>query len=125
MSVQPPVVLIIFNRPELTRQVFQAIRQVHPAQLFVIADGPRLDHPDDRALCTQARQITERVDWPCEVLRNYSDDNMGCGRRVASGLDWVFAQAEAAVILEDDTLPSASFSHFVRNCCNATAMTNA
>ena len=112
MSVQPPVVLIIFNRPELTRQVFQAIRQAQPAQLFVIADGPRLDHPDDRALCTQARQITERVDWPCDVLRNYSAGNLGCGRRVASGLDWVFAQAEAAVILEDDTLPSASFFPF-------------
>lgn len=42
---QTPVVLILFNRPDLTEIVFDAIAQVKPAQLLVIADGPR-DHEE-------------------------------------------------------------------------------
>jgi hypothetical protein len=55
------------------------------------------------------RIIDEGVDWPCEVLRNYSDTNLGCGRRVSSGLNWVFEQVDRAIILEDDCLPERSF----------------
>ena len=46
-SVKAPVVLIAFNRPDLTRRVFARIREVKPGQLFVICDGPRVDHPAD------------------------------------------------------------------------------
>jgi hypothetical protein len=53
--------------------------------------------------------VTEQVDWPCNVARNYADENMGCGQRVASGLTWVFNQVEEAVVLEDDTVPDLSF----------------
>jgi hypothetical protein len=109
-----PVVLIIFNRPEATRQVFAAIRAARPQQLFVIADAPRLggNHPDDRAKCAATRAIIETVDWDCAVFKNYADENMGCGLRVSSGLDWVFGQVESAIILEDDCLPDRTFFPF-------------
>ncbi len=107
-----PIVLMLFNRPALTAQVFAVIRQLQPRQLFLIADGPRATHPEDQARCAAARQIVAQIDWPCTVQQNYSACNLGCGRRVASGLDWVFAQVEAAIILEDDTLPDASFFAF-------------
>jgi hypothetical protein len=35
--------------------------------------------------------------------------NLGCGKRVAGGLDWVFSQEESAIVLEDDVLPDPSF----------------
>lgn len=38
-----PVCFIIFNRPDTTEKVFEAIRQVKPPMLLVIADGPRPD----------------------------------------------------------------------------------
>lgn len=109
---QTPIVLILFNRPELTAQVFAAIRQLRPERLFLIADGPRHTHPHDGVRCTDARQIVAQVDWPCSVQHNYSAQNLGCGHRVASGLDWVFSQVDAAIILEDDTLPDPSFFPF-------------
>ena len=52
------------------------------------------------------------IDWPCRVLRNYAENNLGCRSRVASGLDWVFQHAEEAIILEDDCLPDPSFFRF-------------
>lgn len=104
-----PIAFIIFNRPDATRQVFEAIRIARPQQLYVIADAPRSNHPDDIAKCAATRAIIEEVDWDCQVFKNYADLNMGCGLRVSSGLDWVFQQVESAIILEDDCLPDQSF----------------
>jgi hypothetical protein len=53
--------------------------------LFVIADGPRQHRDGEAALCAEAREITEHVDWDCEVMRNYADKNLGNYRRVPSG----------------------------------------
>lgn len=106
------VALIIFNRAETTQLVFNAIRQAKPAKLLVIADGPRATHPDDAARCAAARAVIEQVDWECEVLKNYSETNLGCGLRPATGISWVFEQVEEAIILEDDCLPHPSFFQF-------------
>jgi len=107
-----PVVIFIFNRPDLTRQVFAEIRNARPERLLIVADGPRPDHPEDIQYCAAARDIVEKVDWPCDVQKNYSQNNLGCERRVATGLDWVFEQAETAIILEDDCLPDPCFFRF-------------
>jgi hypothetical protein len=105
-------VLIIFNRPETTKQVVAAIVKAKPTKLLVVADGPRPGHPTDAAQCAATRAIIEQVDWPCEVLRHYSDVNLGCGRRPATGISWAFEQVEEAIILEDDCVPHATFFPF-------------
>ncbi len=106
-----PVIFIIFKRPEETALVFQEIRKVQPSKLFIVADGPR--NPDEKKLTDAARAIVEKVDWPCEVVKNYSEKNLGCRERVASGLDWTFDllpdDKDGAIILEDDCLPDQSF----------------
>lgn len=107
-----PVVLIIFNRPQTTRRVFEEIRSARPPRLFVICDGPRAGRPQEQRLVQEARAIIEDVDWPCEVVTNYSDVNLGCRDRVASGIDWVFSCEEEAIILEDDCVPEPSFFRF-------------
>lgn len=104
-----PVAFLIFNRPQFTARVFDAIARVEPSRLLVVGDGPRSDHPRDERLVREARAVIERVDWPCEVLTCYSDVNLGCKRRCTSGLDWVFSQVDEAIILEDDCLPEPTF----------------
>jgi hypothetical protein len=106
------VVLLIFNRPQLTERVFQEVASARPARLLVVGDGPRPDHPEDERLVREARAVIERVDWPCEVSTCYADANLGCGRRVASGLDWAFSLVEEAIILEDDCVPDPTFFPF-------------
>lgn len=104
-----PVALILFNRPDLVAAVFATIRAARPTRLFLIADGPRRDHPAEAELCAAARAVAEQVDWPCQVERIYAGENLGCNQRIVSGLDWLFAQVEEAIILEDDVLPEPSF----------------
>ena len=111
-GLSTPVAFIIFNRPEQTARVFAAIRAAKPSKLFVVADGPRAHIATDRGNCVAAREIIDRVDWPCEVVRRYAECNIGLRRNVSEGLDWVFGQTEHAIILEDDCLPDATFFPF-------------
>jgi hypothetical protein len=110
--VQTPVAFLIFNRPETTRRVFGEIARARPPRLLVVADGPRADVDGEAERCRAAREVIERVDWDCEVLTNYAESNMGCKRRVSSGLSWVFETVEEAIVLEDDCLPHPSFFPF-------------
>jgi hypothetical protein len=45
-------------------------------------------------------------------MTNLADENLGCRRRLSSGLDWVFDQCSEAIVLEDDCLPGSSFFTF-------------
>ncbi|HEX9639336.1 MAG TPA: glycosyltransferase family 2 protein [Acidobacteriota bacterium] len=83
---------------------------VKPRRLFIVADGPRNDA--DRGRCLAARAITDAIDWDCEVTRNYADRNLGCKRRMASGIEWVFGQCEQAIVLEDDAVADPCFFSF-------------
>lgn len=108
-ALDTPVVMIVFNRPDRAEQVFARVREVKPRRLIILADGAREGHEMDEALCEETRAIAGRVDWPCEVTREFSDGNLGCGGRVTTGLDRVFAEVNEAIILEDDCLPHTSF----------------
>jgi hypothetical protein len=107
--VRTAVVLILFRRPEQTARVFERIREARPERLFLIADGPRPGNEDDARECERARAVAERVDWACEVVRDFADQNLGLKRRIPSGLDRVFEVVEEAIILEDDCLPAPGF----------------
>lgn len=107
------VIYIFFNRPEVTRKTFAAIRAARPDRLYLIADGPRAGHPTDATRCREARALVEgMLDWPCEVTRDYSETNLGCGKRVSRGLTAAFAHLGEAIVLEDDVLPHPDFFAF-------------
>lgn len=111
-GLKAPIAFMIFNRPNTTAAVFAGIAKARPDKLLVVADGPVEDHPTDHEKCRQARAIIELVDWECEVHKNYSPVNLGCKRRVSSGLDWVFDTVGRAIILEDDVVPHPTFFRF-------------
>ncbi|MFY9985462.1 MAG: hypothetical protein WAK31_11930 [Chthoniobacterales bacterium] len=114
MQFQTPILLLLFNRPQLTARVFEAIRRQQPAKLYVAADGPRAEKPGEWTLCAETRQILKQVDWPCEVKTLLRDENLGCGRAVSEAIAWFFDQEEEGIILEDDCLPDQSFFPFCR-----------
>jgi hypothetical protein len=109
-----PVLFLIFNRPDTTARVFEAIRAAQPARLYVAADGPRCDRPGEAERCEQARRIATTVDWPCEVETRFHEANLGCREAVSSAIDWFFASEEEGIILEDDCVPASDFFPFCR-----------
>jgi len=111
-QLDTPVLFIIFNRPDTTARVFEAIRAAKPKMLFIAADGPRPNKPSDLESCAATRAIVENVDWDCDVRRDYSVKNLGCRYRPQSAISWAFSQSEHLIILEDDCLPDPSFFRF-------------
>lgn len=110
--LRTPVLLVIFNRPETTQLVFEAIRKAKPPRLYVAADGPRKNIESDVERCAEARKVIEAVDWDCEVKTLFQDENLNCGVGPSSAFTWFFEHEEEGIILEDDCLPSQSFFWF-------------
>lgn len=104
-----PVVLIAFNRPEVTRRSLAAVRSVQPSRLFVVADGPRPGRTDDERRCAEVREVLADIDWPCTVERRYAARNIGLEANVELGLDWVFSRVDRAIVLEDDCIAHPTF----------------
>jgi hypothetical protein len=89
------------------------LRHAQPSRLFIVSDGPRPDRPGEAEQVAEVRACVEAsVDWPCAVMKNYAEHNMGCDPRVVSGISWVFSIVDEAIILEDDCIPDPSFINF-------------
>ncbi|MBC7535649.1 MAG: nucleotide-diphospho-sugar transferase [Ferruginibacter sp.] len=108
-----PVLFLIFNRPDTTIQVFEQIRKIKPAFLYVAADGPRSTKPGESETCQQVRSLVlNGIDWDCKLITLIREENLGCGRAVSEAISWFFGQVEEGIILEDDTVPDLSFFRF-------------
>ena len=46
-ELKTAVLFIVFNRPDTTKQVFEAIRVAKPPRLYIAADGPRANYTGD------------------------------------------------------------------------------
>lgn len=104
-----PVLFIIFNRDDITCQVFNQLRLIRPKYLFVAADGPRPDRPEDAEKCLKTRNIIRQIDWDCELKTLFRDSNLGCRLAVSSAVTWFFENVTQGIILEDDCFPDLSF----------------
>ncbi len=113
-KLDTPVLFLIFDRPDSTQKVFERIRRVSPAELFIAADGPRPQDARMQKRCREARGVVRNVDWDCRVHRLYRDNNLGCRKAVSSAIGWFFDNVEEGIILEDDILPADSFFWFCR-----------
>ncbi|MEO1350762.1 MAG: glycosyltransferase family 2 protein [Cyanobacteria bacterium J06635_15] len=117
-QLHTPIAFFIYRRPDLTARVFEAIRQVRPSQLLIIADGPHPARPQEAQSCETTREVVRSIDWDCQVYTDFSPVNLGLAKRISSGLDWVFSQVDQAIILEDDCLPDPSFFLFCQALLN-------
>jgi hypothetical protein len=107
-----PVAILIFRRPSQTRKLIDSLRLVSPKKIYVIADGAREGVAGEAQLVDNARLEIAKIDWPTEIIRVYSDKNLGLRERTLTGLDFVFDRETDAIILEDDCIPSLSFFQF-------------
>lgn len=110
-TLKTPVLLLAFNRPELTNRVFDKIREVKPEKLYVAVDAPRENRKDDVENSLAVKKIVENVDWPCETHYLYQEKNLGCSRSGVTAWNWIFQHEDRMIFVEDDGLgcPEAFF----------------
>jgi hypothetical protein len=110
-KVKSPILFLIFNRPEETLAVFNAIRVAKPSRLYIAQDGPR-SKEGEANLCETTRKILLNVDWECELKTLIRSENLGCKIAVSEAITWFFKNEPEGIILEDDCLPSNDFFRF-------------
>ncbi len=111
-QVEIAVAIVFFNRDDSLKEVFERVRTAKPSKLFLIQDGARANREGEYEDILKCRKVFENIDWECEVYRNFSEENLGCGRRVSSGISWVFEHVDRAIILEDDCIIEPTFIPF-------------
>lgn len=112
-SMNTPLLLLAWRRPNTLRQVIDAIRPVAPTRLFVACDGPNPDRSGETEQVAATRALIDNeIDWPCSVEKLYSDVNQGCRLGVTRSLNWFFEHVEEGIVLEDDCLPHPDFFRY-------------
>ena len=114
MSFDIPILLIVFNRPDKTRNLFEIIKKVKPKKLYVSYDGPRANYPKDFIFCKEVKKIFEDINWDCQVKNKENEKNIGCKKNVVDSISWFFSEIDMGIILEDDCYPAKSFFKYCK-----------
>lgn len=113
-----PVLLICFNRPDYVMQMIDALRKCNVSKLFVFKDGPRPGKLDDYKASLEIEKQISNIDWECEVVTNFMQNNLGCGYGPYSAISWAFQYVDDLIILEDDCIPTTAFFTFCQEMLN-------
>lgn len=109
MNPEAPVLLITFNRPDTTIEVFKKIKEAKVKKLYFFNDAPRKNNFEDKEAREKIRKIVEMVDWDCELHTWFSEKNLGCGPGPSSAISWALNKEDRIIILEDDCVPAMPF----------------
>ena len=110
-----PTILLVYNRPNHTRLVLNALRDNSecPDHLFIFHDGIK----DDTNIedWKKVEEIIRNVDF-CPVSVITDDSNKGLANSVKESINFVLKKYDAFVVLEDDCVPAEGFMSFMRQC---------
>lgn len=107
--------LFTYNRSWHTEQVLNSLKYntVLPQKLFVFQDGLRQD--EDACEWNKVNSLIYGIDW-CETEIIVSEYNKGLADSIISGINYVFKEYDAIIVLEDDCVPAVDFLNFMYQC---------
>lgn len=112
-KISTPIAITVFNRLDCTQELMGRIKCVQPAKLYVISDGPRKEMPkESETVNTIRKYVEDGINWECELVKIYSEENMGCDRRIVTGINEVMRKEEKMIFFEDDCIPEIEFFAF-------------
>lgn len=105
-------ILFTYNRSYHAGKVLEALRnsEVFPEKLFIFQDG--LKKEEHRQEWEKVKKLIHNVEW-CETEVVESEINKGLAVAIVSGLDRVFKDYDAVIVLEDDCVPHKKFMTFM------------
>ena len=103
-----PILLIVYNRMFETHNLFQVLREVQPAKLYVAADAPLEGNQQDCADCLRTRTVII-PEWPCELHTLYQEEHLGKSPAILSAMKWFFEHEKEGIVLFEDCMPHLDF----------------
>lgn len=113
LEMHTAVAITVFNRTDCVQKLLERIKCVQPPKLYVISDGPRKEKQEEiDKVNTIRKYIEDNINWKCELIKIYSEENMGCDRRIVSGINEVMKREDKMIFFEDDCIPEIEFFPF-------------
>lgn len=108
-----PVVFFVFKRPATTVRFLDIMHDSGIKKIYIFADGPR--NKVEKFETDAVRDNIEKfiADNPgIKIITSFAKENLGLKVNIIRGLGEVFKIEDAAIILEDDCLPTRDFFRF-------------
>ncbi len=105
-------VLFTYNRPLHTQRVLDALAKnlQKPSLLYIFQDG--MEESTDFRDWKAVSNIINSVDW-CRTRVVISPENKGLAESVVTGMNFVFRENDAAIVLEDDCVTHPQFMDYM------------
>ncbi|MEG0380659.1 MAG: hypothetical protein RR603_03055, partial [Kurthia sp.] len=71
-SFDVPVALFMFRRQDTVIRIIDVLRKIRVSTIILIGDGGRTEKEKEEVSIAR-REIEESIDWPCNLIRNYSE----------------------------------------------------
>lgn len=105
-------ILFTYHRNRHTREVLKALSQndLLPSKLYIFQDG--IKNSTNYEEWKKVNEIILNIKW-CETEIHVSKSNKGLKRSIVDGLNYVFNECDAVIVLEDDCVPNKQFMGFM------------
>ena len=107
-----PLLLIFFNRPDLTKKLIKKVNKYYFKKIYIFVDGPRINNQNDVNLCVSVKKIIKNTKWKSKVYLRFNKKNYGCALNVYSAIKYFFSKVSKGQVLEDDCMPTKNFFDF-------------
>jgi GNT-I family len=112
-----PIILFVYNRPDLTRQTLESLSrnaEASKSRLFVFSDGPKPNATDaQKEKIEQVRAVINSRNWCAETTLIAAETNKGLANSVIAGVTKITQEFGKAIIVEDDVTVSPYFLQFM------------
>ncbi|SOD18652.1 glycosyltransferase [Pedobacter xixiisoli] len=112
-----PIVLFVYNRPQHTLKVLEALSKNPLAQqsaLYIFADGAKPNATEEQlAKITETRQAIKSKDWCKEIHIVSQEKNIGLAASILSGVGKIIDKHGRVIVLEDDVEVSPYFLNYM------------
>jgi putative methyltransferase (TIGR04325 family) len=112
-----PVVLFVYNRPQLTIETLGYLAKNKLAKetvIYIYADGPKENaSKEDLDKIYKVRELIKGVSWAKALHIVERDQNFGLANSIISGVTEVVKKHGKVIVLEDDLYTSSHFLEFM------------
>lgn len=113
LEIKIGVALFTYDRPHHTQKVLEGLKKNNITSIYVFQDG--LKNLQQKENWLRVNELIKNIDW-CDVKFIESKYNKGVAQSIITGINYVFKENEAIIVLEDDCIPEYNFLEFMSNC---------
>ena len=116
MTQLAPIILFVYNRPQKTMAVVDALKQnFHSSnsELIIFSDGPKADAAQQQV--KRVRHYIQTIKGLKDVVIVKRDKNYGLSRSIITGVTEIIEAYGKAIVLEDDIVTSPYFLRYMND----------